>query len=473
MTRVTFRQLVQGELNRMHICDLFTYIRSDEHQNFVAHLFPERTTHSLWKHPYRCMARGRVRMLLSEPVSRPDTFEQLSRTHRMALVSPYYLVECVTGSHKAAHSGANYYHKYRQPVVDWRLILTHSDYDNADKNDRRLRIKLARAARGEDLKFADGSKIFFVKRGLAWRYADERRITWEGAGAREMMLNCNMPARCAHCGKKPQRCTCEWVYDGSGLAKWREPEPELVSGVSALEFKNEPIVMRGKQGLAVGVEWEVYSIGKPHLAELNQFCIDHGITRKYDGSNGVTLEFATSPMREDVSRDILANLWHRVNATKAEATVGCGLHIHVDGTGLGREELARLINLWQDYGPRVWSAMPEVRQSSPYCGDTTVRGKPNDVEYWGGHLEIDGWDNYYDRYVDMNLENMRSGRKTVEFRLFPAYSGSEGYEADDHEVALELVDKDLMLAYVELARAFVRAAITNDTAPLQRAIQYI
>ena len=49
----------------------------------------------------------------------------------------------------------------------------------------------------------------------------------------------------------------------------------------------------------------------------------------------------------------------------------------------------------------------------------------------------------------------------------------EGYEADDHEVALELVDKDLMLAYVDLARAFVRAAITNDTAPLQRAIQYI
>ena len=473
MTRVAFKHLVQDELNNMHVCDLLSYIRSAEHAKFVEHQFPERTSGGPWKHPFRGMSRGRIRILLREPHFRRDTFEQLSRTHRLALLAPFYNVECPSGSHKAEFSGASYYRKYRQPVVDWRLILTHPDYRFSDIDDRRLRIKLAKAARGQDLNFTDGSKIFFPKRTHLNRWDGERRITWEGQAAREMMLNCKMPSRCEHCGKKPGDCVCEWVYNGNGVATWQEPAPELVSGVSALEFRNEPVVMQGKQGLAVGVEWEVYSIGKPHLAELHQFCIDHSITRKYDGSSGVTLEFATSPMREDVSRDVLANLWHHVQATKAEASVGCGIHIHVDGTGLGREELSRLITLWQTYGPRVWRNMPEVRQHSAYCHDTTHRGIPNDVEYYGNQLIIDGWDNYYDRYVDMNLENMRNTRKTVEFRLFPAYSGSEGYDNDDTEIALEIIDKDMLLSYVDLAREFVRAAITDDTAQLQQAIQYI
>jgi hypothetical protein len=378
--------------------------------------------------------------------------------------------------------------KARSWYINWRLILKHPDYSYGEPS-HDLRKAIAQAARGDyGTIFTDGSSISFPVRtygsrydhefrsqpywdtsGRRWRSdgSSERRITWKGAEAREMFRAAGLPCRCESCGNIAASCGCEWnTEEGT----WEKPRPMVISGRSFLEYKSEHIAMLGKEGLAVGVELELRTVGRRKISELDRFCESHRITRKPDGSNGVSLELCSSPMREDVSGEILLGLHRRLVETETYSGTGCGLHVHVDATTLGSGGLLRLLNLWRDYGTAVWSAMPISRYDNQYCERTDRKDLPDTVELYGSTLEIDGWRDNRNRYVDLNLENLRTGRKTVEFRLFPSFSDDDGLEANDYEEDLELITSDQMLSCVDVSRAFMAAAQTNDMARLERAI---
>jgi len=125
--------------------------------------------------------------------------------------------------------------------------------------------------------------------------------------------------------------------------------------------------------------------------------------------------------------------------------------------------------LWKDYGPQVWDALPDVRHNSEYCRNTTHYD--HEVEYYGNILTTGSSRAGLDRYVDLNLNNLKSYSKTVEFRLFPAYSDNpDGYTPSDTDCDVPLITEEQLLACVSVSREFVRAAITNDTDELENAI---
>ncbi len=377
--------------------------------------------------------------------------------------------------------------------IDWRLILTHDDYnyEGSTPISHDLRKAIAQASRSVPITaFNDGSRITFPirtyrsrfdhswRRSAGWRtngldrplqyrsgQTSERRICWKGAEAREMFRVNGLVCRCETCGKIAASCGCEWV-DGS----WEKPRPMVVSGRSFLEYKSENIAMMGKEGLAVGVEIELRTVGRKHVAALEAYCESNRITRKPDGSNGVSLELCSSPMREDVSGEILLGLHRRLVETETYSGTGCGLHVHVDATTLGSSGLLRLLNLWREYGPNVWDAMPASRHDNQYCEASAYRTPPTSVELYGSTLEIDGWHDNRNRYVDLNLENLRTGRKTVEFRLFPSFADDQGLAASQYEEDLPLMEAAQLLSCVDVSRAFMAAAQTNDMARLERAI---
>ncbi len=340
---------------------------------------------------------------------------------------------------------------------DWRLCLTHRDYAHA-KPGRKLRAALAAAARGNDMRnyLPDGSTIGFTPRTYQGRFAGDSRIVWTGADARDLMRVAGLNARCQTCNATADDCTCE--LDNGRHGTWVRPVPDRIEGVSALGLENQPVIMVGSVGLAVGIELELNTIARPNVDDLARFCCDHNITRKPDGSEGVSIELATSPMREDRSAVILSELWDRLRASDAAPSIGCGLHVHVDATGLTRDGAASLLLLWRTYGPRVWEALPGVRKSSTYCTDTTDR-PIGTIEYYGTRFNRDnGYDS--DRYVDLNVENLNGSRQTIEFRLFPAYAENpDGLDNSDTHLDLPLITHAQLEACVGVSRAFVRAAI--------------
>ena len=348
--------------------------------------------------------------------------------------------------------------------IDWRLILTHPDYAQGEPT-QLLRMRLAKYAKGTPApsqRYPDGSSLRFPHRTYACRYHGERRIEFRGELARTDIKESGLPCRCATCGEKAEDCNCEW-YQGD----WVRPRPMVESGISALSFYSEPVQMIGKEGRAVGVELELRTVGRYALDTLERYCSENLITRKSDGSNGVSIELATSPMREDVYVDVLCGLHSRLMQTHAYAGTGCGLHVHVDATSFDGSDVDRLISLWRTYGSDVWDAMPTARHDNQYCYATSNRTQPTRVELYGTCFELDGWEDYEvpysPRYVDMNLENLKSGRKTIEFRLFPAYSTDDGNDQSDHHVDLPLITEAQLLTCVDLSRAFLDAAQRKTT----------
>tara|TARA_E500000331_G_scaffold340804_1_gene372493 strand:+ start:150 stop:875 length:726 start_codon:yes stop_codon:yes gene_type:complete len=234
-------------------------------------------------------------------------------------------------------------------------------------------------------------------------------------------------------------------------------------------MNNEPVIMKGSDGLAVGIELELSTVAKRGVDDLAYFCESNHITRKPDGSEGVSIELATSPMRSDVSARVLRDLWYHLKETEAAPSVGCGLHIHVDATGLTRDGVERLLSLWRAYGPRVWDALPYVRKGSTYCADTTDR-PTGEIEYYGTRFRREnGYDS--DRYVDLNLENLNGSRQTVEFRLFPAYADNpDALDSSDTHLDMPLLTHDQLTACVAVSRAFMSAAIAGESTQLEQAI---
>ena len=357
--------------------------------------------------------------------------------------------------------------------INWRLVLDHPDYknrlrraDNAKVNN--LRSELSRNARGWLSQFNDGSSIHFVARTYDNRWQNDMRIVFHGEQARTLLRELDMPSRCQNCAKSPHICQCEWVQ-ADGDRYWRAPLPPVRPGQTALEFRSHNISMLGKVGLAVGVELELHTVTRKDVAQLAEFCVDNLITRKPDGSNGVAVELCTPPMRQEIATDVLTRLHQLLRNNGAQASIGCGMHVHVDGTGLDRLAVSRLLTLWKDYGPQVWDALPDVRHSSDYCRNTTHLD--HDVEYYGNVLTTGPARAGLDRYVDLNLQNLKSYSKTVEFRLFPAYSSNpDEYDSSDTDYDVPLITEEQMLSCVAVAREFVRAAITNDTDELENAI---
>jgi hypothetical protein len=357
--------------------------------------------------------------------------------------------------------------------VNWRLVLEHGDYRNrlrrADKAKvHDLRQELSRNARGWLSQFTDGSSIHFVARTYDTRWTNDLRLVFTGETARTLLRELDMPARCQNCAKSAHMCQCVWA-DENGSRYWRAPLPPVREGQSALGMQSHSISMLGKEGLAVGVELELHTVPRKDVAQLAEFCVDNLITRKPDGSSGVAVELCTPPMRQEIATNVLTRLHELLRNNGAQASLGCGMHVHVDGTGLDRLAVSRLLTLWKNYGPQVWDAMPDVRHSSDYCRNTTHYD--HEVEYYGNVLTT-GIDRAgLDRYVDLNLQNLRSYSKTVEFRLFPAYSDNpDGYDYNDTDFDVPLITEEQMLACVAVSREFVRAAITNDTDELENAI---
>ncbi len=275
------------------------------------------------------------------------------------------------------------------------------------------------------------------------------RIAYAGPNARRYLAAAptHCTVRCVACSSIATECACRMI-DGTWMVN-RE------SGRSFLSERGYRLEMQGKaRGPAVGVEIELRTVPRDH-GKLTALCVGDQITTKGDGTVGVSVELCTQPMLPDVAGDVLRRLWTELEGAEVAASGVCGVHVHVDATGLDRDGLIRLLKLWRSYGARVWQALPVERRSCRYARPTW--NQPIDYEgvvYFGTRIEIPGRSTA--RYVDLNLCNLVGDRRTVEFRLFPAYAPVASGVLNQGDVPISsfaCID-----AAVKLSRAFVTCA---------------
>jgi hypothetical protein len=171
--------------------------------------------------------------------------------------------------------------------------------------------------------------------------------------------------------------------------------------------------------LTYGIEIECYipngyfssnEVGRYHSgSQISGF--PHGWTAQEDGSirdrgpvGYVAVEIVSPVLSGEQGLTEIVAVVDWLNSVEAKVTAHCGLHVHVGAAHLSTSEIVTLINEFRCY-ERVLFALngskAQDRYTNRYCKNSAM---------WAGNPQTD-------RYQSLNLTNLMSSKKTVEFRL--------------------------------------------------------
>lgn len=153
---------------------------------------------------------------------------------------------------------------------------------------------------------------------------------------------------------------------------------------------------------SVGIEIEFSAVHD--RAALDSLCESHGWQVKTDSSvSGAGIEITSPPLRDYGSFAEVYNICSALQGIAAQDQT-CGVHVHVDATGISPRQAARIALSWRE--SRVTEFLAPNRLENHFCKPVT------DNEVICFLLDCGR-----DRYREVNFQSIKQ-HGTIEFRCF-------------------------------------------------------
>lgn len=227
------------------------------------------------------------------------------------------------------------------------------------------------------------------------------------------IIRCDYITECEDCGSLSLgEEICQTCYPGVTVGSLMQSYSSKAESVFSFKQKKED----GKTPLFLGVELELENRTSQNLLATWKKLKDHVII-KHDGSVSGGLEICSAPATISVHKEEFKPFFDVVENIKLEARANCGMHVHVDRSGLTELQIGKILSFMYNKANRPFINKIAGRKDNSYCSLAEEKSFTSGV-YYDANTSVDYTHRLRrgasERYSGINLTN----GATIEFRIF-------------------------------------------------------